>query len=152
MSARAGIREHRMARSPWPWRHLWLGVVLTLACSGALAADAARTVILLVDSARVERELKVLERLSEAHRAALKKAPNAQQREGLDLALELQRSEVLGALSEVVTEIAKARTADLVIEPSVARRLELGKLADVTPEVIAALDTRYADLKLESLP
>jgi hypothetical protein len=152
MSARAGIREHRMARSTWPWRHVWLGMVLALACSGALAADAASTVILLVDSARVERELKVLERLSETHRAALKKAPNAQQREGLDLALELQRSEVLGALSEVVTEIAMARAADLVIEPSVARRLELGKLADVTPEVIAALDTRYADLKLESLP
>lgn len=120
-------------------------LVALLISSSCVAA----TEVLLVDSVKVERQSKVVSRLqTEAITAQRKATGNNSEKlnSAYAEALEMSLSELRSALIEVVAEKAKLRKADLVIEPEVAKRLGITG-ADMTDDIVAALDTRFANLR-----
>lgn len=123
---------------------LAVGVMALLLSTSSLAA----TAVLLVDSMQVERQSKVVSRLRADAIAAQQKATGTSADKlnpAYAEALEMSLSELRSALGEVVAEKAKARKADIVIEPEVAKRLGVGGV-DLTAEIAAALDARFANL------
>ena len=120
-------------------------VVVLLMSTSCIAA----TEVLLVDSLQVERQSKVVGRLQAAAIAAQQKATGTNSDKlspAYAEALEMSLSELRSALIEVVAEKALLRKADLVIEPSVAKRLGIVG-ADLTADIAVALDVRFAKLR-----
>ncbi len=113
-------------------------------CVGLLGSLChAANLVLIADSANIEARSTVVARLkAEASAAQLKKTNkagplNAEYTEALELSL----SDLRVALPEVIEGIAKAKGADVVLEPSIAKKFALVGV-DVSAEVAQALDIR----------
>ena len=107
----------------------------------------AGNLILIADSAKIETLSKVVARLKAAALAAQQKktskpAPlNAEYAEALESSL----SDLRVALPQVLESIAKAKGADVVIEPDIALKFALvGE--NISAEAARALDVRSAKL------
>ena len=103
---------------------------------------------MIAETAKIETLSKVVTRLkTEALAAQLKKTNkpgklNAEYAEALELSL----SDLRVALPQVIENIAKAKGADVVIEPEIASKFALvGE--NISAEVARALDVRSAKLK-----
>lgn len=122
------------------------GVVIS-ACLVASLSHAAN-LILIADSANIEARSTVVARLKAEALAAQQKKTNiagplnAEYAEALELSL----SDLRIALPEVIEGIAKAKGADVVLEPSIAAKLALAGV-DISAEVVQALDIRSAKMR-----
>lgn len=132
------------------WLRLWLTKVSVafIAAWLLVAVSHAGNLILIADSAKIETLSKVVARLkAEALAAQQKKtnkaAPlNAEYAEALEFSL----SDLRVALPQVIENIAKAKGADVVIEPDIAVKFALvGE--NISAEAARALDVRSAKLK-----
>ncbi len=127
-----------------------LGSVSAAFCTTWLSVSAchAGNLILIAESAKIETLSKVATRLkTEALAAQLKKTNKAAplSTEYAE-ALESSLSDLRVALPQVIESIAKARGADVVIEPDVAVKFALvGE--NISAEAARALDVRSAKLK-----
>ncbi len=122
-------------------KYFWL----MLLCAGFAHAD---NVVLIADSARVEAISTVVARLKvEAQSAQQKKTgkPGVLNPEFTE-ALESSLSDLRVALPLVIETLAKAKRADAVLEPAVAKQFGLSG-PDITLEVAKALDMRLAKLQ-----
>ena len=128
----------------------FLSIIFLSAISACLLVSVcqAENMILIADSAKIETLSKVVARLkSEALAAQQKKtnkaAPlNAEYAEALEFSL----SDLRAALPQVIESIAKAKGADVVIEPDIAVKYALvGE--NISAEAARALDVRSAKLK-----
>jgi hypothetical protein len=108
----------------------------------------AANLVLIADSAKVEANSTVVARLKAEALSAQKKktgktAPlNAEYAEALEMSL----SDLRVALPKVVAEIAKARAADVVLEPEMAKKFGLTGV-DITAELTKAIDLRSAKIR-----
>ena len=102
--------------------------------------------ILIADSAKIEASSTVVARLRAEAAASMQKRHGKTQLDAEHSeALELSLSDLRVALPEVVAEIAKAKAADVVLEPAIAKQFGLQGL-DISDEVKVALDKRSAKL------
>lgn len=115
-------------------------------CAYLLVSQAhAAQIVLIADSANIEARSEVVARLrAEATAAQIKKTNtagplNSEYAEALELSL----SDLRVALPEVIEGIAKLKGADLVLEPSIAKKFALVGV-DISAEVAHALDIRSA--------
>lgn len=133
-------------------KHLWTALkksgVSAIAAYLLVSVCQAGNLILIADSAKIETLSKVVARLKAEALAAQqqktnKAAPlNAKYAEALESSL----SDLRVALPQVVESIAKAKGAEVVIEPDIAVKFALvGE--NISAEVARALDVRSAKLK-----
>ena len=124
---------------------IFLSAVFALCAVFALPAQADQR-ILIADSAKIEASSSVVARLRAQAQASMQKRHGKTQLDAEHSeALELSLSDLRVALPEVVAEIAKAKAADVVLEPSVAKQFGLQGI-DISVEVQVALDKRSAKL------
>jgi Skp family chaperone for outer membrane proteins len=122
----------------------WFAFTLAM-CSGFACAE---NLVLIADSARVEATSTVVARLKVEAQSAQQKqtgkpgALNATYTEALESSL----SDLRAALPLVIESYAKAKRADVVLEPAVAKQFGLTGI-DITLEITKALDIRLAKLK-----
>jgi hypothetical protein len=156
------VHTSQVARSAVS-KHAWLILLcaLLLSVSQAQAAEVSRerhgeqlvqaqlgTHLLIVDSQKAEAQSKVMARLlREAH---LAQKASGQASNTLDAkhqeALELSQSAWRQAMKEAAAQVAKAKKADVVIEPAVAQRYKI-TAPDATAAVVLWLDQRFASAK-----
>lgn len=132
-------------------RHYALGLwcLAGLYAQPAVAAD--ELVILTVDATFLETGMPLYAELDK-QADALRAGADEERRAQVDLAVELRRSEVLTVMPDVIAEIAKAEDADLVIDRSVATRIQQKNAKDITAAVQARLEAQFAGQKLETDP
>jgi Skp family chaperone for outer membrane proteins len=120
-------------------------ILLSLLCVGVASAG---NLVLITDSAKVEANSSVVARLrAEALSAQKKKTGKAAPLNGeYAEALEMSLSDLRVALPEVIAAIAKAKAADVVLEPEVAKKFALTGV-DITAEVTKAIDARSAKIR-----
>ena len=108
----------------------------------------AENLVLIAETAKIETLSKVVARLKAEALAAQRKKTNkpGQLNPEYAEALELSLSDLRVALPQVIESIAKAKSADVVIEPEIASKFALvGE--NISAEVARALDVRSAKLK-----
>lgn len=120
-----------------------------LCAQPAVAAD--ELVILTVDATFLETGMPLYAELDK-QADALRAGADEDRRAQVDLAVELRRSEVLTVMPDVIAEIAKTENADLVIDRSVATRIQQKGAKDITAAVQGRLEAQFAGLKLETDP
>ena len=118
---------------------------LVICASLSASLSHAANLVLIADSANIEARSAVVARLkTEALAAQQKKTNNAGPLNAeYAEALELSLSDLRVALPEVIEGIAKSKGADVVLEPSIAKKFALVGV-DVSAEVAQALDIRSA--------
>ena len=118
---------------------------LVIGASLSAALSHAANLVLIADSANIEARSTVVARLKTEALAAQQKKTNkagplnAEYAEALELSL----SDLRVALPEVIAGIAKLKGADVVLEPSIAKKFALVGV-DISAEVAQALDIRAA--------
>jgi hypothetical protein len=130
-------------------------IPFTAALLALLLANVAQaaTLVLIADPVKIEATSTVFARLrAQAFAAQLKRTGKALQAGGSKNAvlapeyaeaLESSVSDLRVALPELIASIARARKADMVLEPEVAKKFGLVGV-DITAEVTKALDVRGA--------
>jgi Skp family chaperone for outer membrane proteins len=98
----------------------------------------------MIDSARVEQESKVMQRI----RAEAKAQQGKVKAELLEQSVEIALSELLTALPEECERLAEAQKLDLIVTSDAAQREKLS-VTDLTPELTERLDARFKSLTLE---
>jgi uncharacterized membrane protein len=118
-----------------------LGLALTNAASAA-------TSILLADIGKIEASSQTFARLkTQAMSAQTKKLGSKPALTPVyEEALQQSLSEVRVSLPQVIAKLAQSKRADLVLEPTLAKKFALTGV-DITSEVTQALDAQTAQLK-----
>ena len=126
--------------------HMLIGqILLSFALLIAPLAQAEQR-ILIADSAKIEASSAVVARLRAQAQSSMQKRHGKTQLDAEHSeALELSLSDLRAALPEVVAQIAKAKAADVVLEPAIAKQFGLQGI-DISEEVKIALDKRSEKL------
>lgn len=130
------------------WLATWMCIAVG-ASTPALAGDDLR--ILTVDATFLETGMPLYAELDK-QADALRAGADEDLRARIDLAVELRRSEVLTVMPDIIAEFARAENADLVIDRSVAERIQEKGAKDITASVQAKLEAQFSGQKLETDP
>jgi hypothetical protein len=128
-----------------------LASALAMGPRQAESADSDVQTVLTIDIGYLESTMPLYAEIN-AEVERLQADASAQRRSAIELARDVQISEILTALPEVIAAVAQSAHADLVLDRAVASRIGANAPRDVTSEIESALLARFGKKSLEPAP
>jgi Skp family chaperone for outer membrane proteins len=128
-----------------------LTIVALASASANVSAAVGPQKILTVDAEYLESTMPLYAAVDK-QAAELKKDADGERRSDIELARQIRVSDILTALPDVISEVAAAQQADLVLDRAVAKRIAVKVDADITADIERRLKSQFGGRALELDP